>query len=274
LWRSAFFWIGIALMILAVSSIELTVDWEETLANPEHAQNLHQNIFGWAASPGDVYGFVWMFISMIASVDILRDLRHHSLDLQSITPLSDARRFLGMISSYMLLSLALWLICTIAFYIVYIIHAAGRVEQVYSYGAMLGMTLQRYVFVSIPTLSIYLGVSVFTAVFTKSSAAGIVSAIVLQFTWYIPGVVKRIDGFGYNIFDIETFFGKYIYQPSAGISNFWLFHDILNQKEELKGLQMYPFAERDFVLSEIITLTVTAVLLTLAYFRWHKLHDV
>ena len=271
--RSRLFWVCVVINFLPELYFELTTDWEELLSAPGHALNLHEQINEWAGASAGSLGVMWLFISVVAGVDILKSGRDRFADIETASPSGKLSIFAGKILSYYLLGLILWFGLSFLRMGSYYAHAAGKVEQVYGFGEALWMTVQRCFVMAVPLIALYLSTAVFVAVFMKSSVAGILASIILNFTVHIPGFIIKTNWKSFDFFNIYTFFGKYVYQPSIGITFYWNFHGIRNKQEEFGWMREYPNAFENFFRSELITLLIAASLLILAYFKYKRIRD-
>jgi len=271
--RSWLFWVCALINFFPEFYYEFSTDWEELLKSPTHALNLHEQINEWAGGSAGSLGMMWLFISIIASVDILKCKRNRFIDIETAAPSGKHSIFAGKILSYFSLSLILWLILSFLRMGLYYVHAAGKVDQIYGFGETVWMMLQRCFVIATPLLALYLSTSVFTAVYLNNTVFGIIASVILNFTVHIPGCIVTTNWRSFGFFDIYTFFGKYIYQPSVGITFYWNFHDIKNKQEEIGWMREYPNAFENFVISEIVTLLIAALLIILSYIKYKRIRD-
>lgn len=264
--RSYVFWICAASILLFILRSSLIEDWSNP---PSPYDHLHSLLINNAVTPGSLNGNVWLIIAVVCSIDILRLRRDRTKDIVSVSAASDAAVFCAKICAYMLLGLCLWAVCSFAFLFLYLINTGWLSSIGNGIAQVIWMLIQRIIFIAIPTIALYMAISVFFALILNSPAVGIVATAAFRMSGIlIPSLRIDLEEFG-----TYTFFGEYIYQPSEGIVGYWNFHNIHNVSEELWWESSHPNGYRDFALSEIITLAISAILLTLAFVRWHRLHD-
>lgn len=263
--RSLLFWICAASMLLFIARAAFLSDWDSIPAVHDY---LHSFLINAAIMPGGIEGNVWLIISVVACVDILGLRKRRIKDICDVTGASSAAFFCGKLCAYAVIGVLLWAVCSFAYFGLYIINA-GLSGTGYGFAEVLWMLAQRVFFVSIPTVVLFLSLSLLITVRFKTPVAGIASAIVFK----MSGLLVPELRYDTTSFGAYTFFGEYVFQPSEGIVGYWNFHGIHNVTEAASWESSHPNGFRDFVLSLVITFAFSAILLTLSYFRYRKLKD-
>ena len=265
--RSKLFWICFLCMVIFLGDYAFNNDWEQVIAYKSGDLNLHKAIFGFVEGPGRAMMF--MFISVISSVDIMRDRRNRLEDILRCTQLGAGEYLLGKISAYLTLGTTVWAFCTAGYWAIYVFMTAGKLAMYY-YDDVLEvawMTLQRIAAMAIPSLTLYIGIAVSASIITGKSLFGILAGLVFTNLRIIPGILYNPEPYVLKTGEIFTFFGQYIYPISNANADFWYFRHIKRVSEEILWNRDHPNAGRDFAVTVALTFGISAFLFTVSWLK-------
>ncbi len=182
--------------------------------------NYHEHLASYASSVLSLS--VPIFMSVIVSVDILRDKKNRFLDITNVSGKSQNVYYFSKICAYIIIGFALSFLLIFSFFFIryFQYDALGGID--YTLPECLGLLLIRWLAYSFPVLLIYISLSVFITLICFSSVAGIVVSTAYAIIHYF-------------IFDFvgDSFINNYIYHIPNKIEYYFYF---LNTKAPLEAI--------------------------------------
>ena len=269
--RGKLFWICLICTLIFLGDYAMNQNWEDVINAAHGDWNLHKLIYNFAAMPGP--NALFMFISIIASVDIMRDKRNGFADVVRASRLTPGRYLFAKLCAYMTLGIAVWSLSTAGYWAIYVSQTAGKLSVYYydDVGEVIWMVLERVLAISIPALAVYLGIAVFAAVYTGRSLFGIIAGLVYSNVRLIPHILMNTNKSSF--WDIYNYFGQYVYPVANANLDFWYFRHIKRASEELAWYQEHTRTGRDLAIMLAWAFGVSAVLLTASWLRFKKQKD-
>lgn len=271
--RGKLFWICLICSLVFIVDYVYSQNWEAVIAAEHGDWNLHKMIFNFAAMPGR--NAMFMFISIIASVDIMRDKRNGFIDVVRATQLTPGKYLFAKCGAYLTLGVAAWSVSTAGYWAIYVFQTAGKLTVYYydNVWEVVWMSLQRLIAISIPALAVYLGISVFAAVFTGKSLFGILAGLAYSNLTLIPHILMKSESAKTGFWDIYNYFGQYVYPVAGANVDFWYFRHIKRASEELGWYQEHPHTDRDLAIMLAWAFGIFAVMFILSWLRFRRQKD-
>ena len=271
--RGKLFWICFICSLIFLAEYAFTTDWEAVVTAEHGDWSLHKLMFNSAVMPGR--NALFLFISIITSVDLMRDKKHGFSDVVRASRLSPGKVLFAKLGAYLTLGFLVWCASTAGYWAIYYSQTLGRMSVVYYDDAfeVIWMVLQRVVVISIPALLVYLSIAACVTVYTGRSLFGILAGLVVSNLNMIPGILMKAEEAKTSFWDIYNYFGQYVYPVTGANTDFWYFRHIKRASEELGWYREHPHTDRDLIISLAWAFGISAVLLVAAWIRFRKHRD-
>ena len=265
--RGRLFWICAFCLLFYLGKYAFTTDWDAIRSSAYGDLYFHEKILDFASAPGT--NGLFLFVSILASSNILRDKKNGFRDVLFATRLSSGGFLCGKALAYLTLGVAVWSCCTAGYFAVYLSQTAGRLSVVvYDNGfEVLWMIVQRVLALSVPALTLYLAVAVSAAVLSGKSVVGYVACLSFYVLWLFPAFRTTSVDTWLATGETFNFFGKFIYPIAYANVDFWLLRGSKRAADELAHLQMHPHTGGEYALMLACTFGISAVLFILSWLK-------
>lgn len=219
--------------------------------------NFHEALAGYASSVLELA--VPLFVSVVASVDILGDARKRFKDIVSISGTSQLKYYCSKICAYISVGLAASFLLSYAYFFIRFFQYDMLSGVDYSLAECLLQLAVRWFAYSVAVIPVYVSLSVCASLLCRSSIPGIVLPTAYIFIRYFPIDAIRIDG---------NFLCDYVYHlPRKILLFFYFFHTKARQAA------IVPVEIREVALSYLLLSAICALLLTAGYLAYKKIRD-
>lgn len=251
IFRSPVTWIGFIAVLAFFARLVAKDPMEAT------TYNFHEALAGYASSVLELA--VPLFVSVVASVDILGDARKRFKDIVSISGVSQLKYYCSKICAYISVGLASSFVLSFAYFLIRFFQYDMLKGIDYSLAESLWMLAVRWFAYSMAVIPVYVSLSVCASLLCRSSIPGIVLPTAYIFIRYLPIDAIRIDG---------NFLCDYVYHlPRKILLFFYFFHT------KARPVAIIHVGISEVVLSYTILACICVVLLTAGYLAYRKQTD-
>ena len=242
-------WIGLCAVIALLAEI---VGREPTVAN---TRNFHESLSAYAEAP--LVLAIPIFLSVIASVDILKDKKNRFRDILTVSGTSQWKYYCSKIAAYLSVCLAVSFVLSYAFFLIRFFQYDMLSGIDYSLAECLWLLCVRWIAYSIPVLTVYVSMSVCISLMCRSAAIGIVLSVAYAFAKYMIPWLR-----------LEHFLSDYVYHIPTKIINYFYF---LNTKAPPAAVVHVELLQ--VIAAYAIILAISGILFSAGYVTYKRMVD-